>query len=532
MKNSLIRNFGLLVTCLVSCCMVATGADPVVLDWPPSSSVPALSIDGGEIGQPGGAWIYVRRGASTNIAALTLSQGVLVYDTTNDRLFVGDGSTSGGVQLTSYPDTFPLHRTIFFDDFERADTTQGQDFGGPLIGDPWYDYGKDLVPTSTWSITDGMLSSAAGNANLTYAMARLPTKPATITGRIQFVDLGSGDTEGQAVIAMMPGRYNAGEGNPWLPWWDSIHVRAARTYVTIDTFTDGVYASGLGLTNFTALDFDTPYDFVVTLDDDTVTASLNGVETSYTNASVSDLAGTYFYIENYWDAGTESTNIKWDWVRVLAPEDGRTSPKLLRDFYQLRRTDGPANPRVIIADGDLPPRWYRWASGSATQLEDVSWNDDGGTGEYSLEQGLVELSLASNSTNTLNKGVFVLDDNGSVWMHDASTAGGLPLFNQGIKVVSYASPLAIDFDDGPVQTVTATGNLTFTNTNGQASGFRTTTVYVTASGAARTVTLDSEWQQFGEASPITVPDGDTVIVRLDSLGTSEASVHATATLQN
>lgn len=98
MKSALSRSFGLVSTCLVLC-MVATGADPVVLDWPPSSSVPALSIDGGTIGQPGGTWFKVRRGAATNIAALTLGQGVLAYDTDNDLLKVGDGSTAGGVAV-------------------------------------------------------------------------------------------------------------------------------------------------------------------------------------------------------------------------------------------------------------------------------------------------------------------------------------------------------------------------------------------------------------------------------------------------
>lgn len=87
--------------CLVACvvlCKAATGADPVPLDWPPSSSVPPINIRGGEIGQPGGVWIQVRRG-TTNDLVDVLAQGVLVYDTTTDRLRVGDGVTVGGVPI-------------------------------------------------------------------------------------------------------------------------------------------------------------------------------------------------------------------------------------------------------------------------------------------------------------------------------------------------------------------------------------------------------------------------------------------------
>lgn len=85
----------------------------------------------------------------------------------------------------------------------------------------------------------------------------------------------------------------------------------------------------------------------------------------------------------------------------------------------------------------------------------------------------------------------------------------------------YASTVNIDFNAGGFQTVTLTGNVTFTTTNLVAG--RTVVLRVVASGGSRNLTLPS-WVTIGAAAPTAVASGKTGLFVLRSFGNTDAAM--------
>lgn len=78
---------------------------------------------------------------------------------------------------------------------------------------------------------------------------------------------------------------------------------------------------------------------------------------------------------------------------------------------------------------------------------------------------------------------------------------------------------------GTIQTITLTGNPTFTTSN-KAAG-RSFELRIASGGSARTITWPT-WIAFGAALPTSLASGKTLSVALRCLGTTEVSVDAVA----
>lgn len=90
------------------------------------------------------------------------------------------------------------------------------------------------------------------------------------------------------------------------------------------------------------------------------------------------------------------------------------------------------------------------------------------------------------------------------------------------STLTYAATTNIDMAAAGFQTVTLTGNVTFTTSNPVAG--RTTILRVIASGGSRNLTLPGGWVNIGAAAPTAVASGKTGIFVLRAFGTSDASV--------
>ena len=88
--------------------------------------------------------------------------------------------------------------------------------------------------------------------------------------------------------------------------------------------------------------------------------------------------------------------------------------------------------------------------------------------------------------------------------------------------LTYAATVDIDFDGGGNQDLVLTGNATLTFSH-LAAG-KSVTVYLTASGADRTVTLPSGVKIFGSTAPFTLSSGKEAALTFTSKGTTAATV--------
>lgn len=157
-------------------------------------------------------------------------------------------------------------------------------------------------------------------------------------------------------------------------------------------------------------------------------------------------------------------------------------------------------------------------------------------------------SFSPNSTAPgLNVGSTASDpsslSNGDVWLN--STSGRLRTRNGGASVdvatggqydIVYSSPtygasMAIDLNGNQYQTVTLTGDTTLTTSNRPSSNSRSVTVFFTASGATRVVTLNASWKNYGSASTISIPSGKEAFLTITAFGTAETDVRANWGLQ-
>lgn len=81
---------------------------------------------------------------------------------------------------------------------------------------------------------------------------------------------------------------------------------------------------------------------------------------------------------------------------------------------------------------------------------------------------------------------------------------------------------------GSLQTITATGNITFTASN-YAAGLAFE-LRIAAGGATRTLAWPATWVAYGAALPTSLASGKILTVAIRSTGTTEGAVDATSAL--
>ena len=161
-------------------------------------------------------------------------------------------------------------------------------------------------------------------------------------------------------------------------------------------------------------------------------------------------------------------------------------------------------------------------------------------GSAAWQGGVRQTFGANSSVPGVNVGSVAGDpastSNGDVWAN--STAGRLRTkvgsqtadiatgyqYDFSVGTVSSGTAIVIDFALAQYQKVTLTHNATLTTANRSASAGRSVTMFFTASGATRTVTVNASWFNYGTASVISIPAGKDAFVTVFCLGSAETDV--------
>lgn len=94
--------------------------------------------------------------------------------------------------------------------------------------------------------------------------------------------------------------------------------------------------------------------------------------------------------------------------------------------------------------------------------------------------------------------------------------------------LAYAASVALDFDSNAMQTVSLTGNITFTTSNRVAG--RRKIVRVVCDGTGRNFTFPS-WTFVGATAPASIAASKTALLMLDCFGTAESDIVARYAVQ-
>lgn len=108
----------------------------------------------------------------------------------------------------------------------------------------------------------------------------------------------------------------------------------------------------------------------------------------------------------------------------------------------------------------------------------------------------------------------------------ASTAAGA---DDTVTTLDYASSVVLDFAGSAFQTVTLTGNITFTTSN-LAAG-RSKTIRIIGDGSSRSLAFPAGWIFVGAAAPTALAASKVAILTMTSFGTANANVVAAYSAQ-
>lgn len=134
-----------------------------------------------------------------------------------------------------------------------------------------------------------------------------------------------------------------------------------------------------------------------------------------------------------------------------------------------------------------------------------------------------EITTAKTSFTNADQGI-LLDAAAS---DEPKTFTGAVMRTQPVAALGTTGTINLDLASlvGSVQTIAATGNITFTTSN-RAAG-RSMELRIDANGGTRTLTWPS-WVAFGTALPTTLDSGKILRVAISCLGTADTSIDAVA----
>lgn len=169
------------------------------------------------------------------------------------------------------------------------------------------------------------------------------------------------------------------------------------------------------------------------------------------------------------------------------------------------------------------------------------------SGAISFPAGTRQTFAPNSTTPGLNVGSVSADpsslSNGDLWLQ--STSGRLRSRLGGSSVdiatgaqqdyelttVSSGANIAVDLNGNQYQTLTLSADTALTTSNRSSSKGRAVTLFVTASGAQRIVTLNASWKNYGSSATVTIPSGKEAVISLMSLGSAETDVRVDYRIQ-
>lgn len=153
-----------------------------------------------------------------------------------------------------------------------------------------------------------------------------------------------------------------------------------------------------------------------------------------------------------------------------------------------------------IADGKILK--YNSTSGN------IEWEVDSGTGSSAFGD-LTDVTITSVATND------IVTYTGSGYVN--RMFGHTTVYDAGSQATSYE----INLDNGPVQTITATGDITLTLTGTASGESKEVTVLILASGANRTITFPAGWKFAGQptSDESIITSGEYLMLNIQAIGT-------------
>lgn len=163
------------------------------------------------------------------------------------------------------------------------------------------------------------------------------------------------------------------------------------------------------------------------------------------------------------------------------------------------------------------------------------------SGAISLPSGVRQTFKPNTTTSGLNIGSVAGDPSGAiaadVWYNTTSTKFRARIGSQNVDVangyqydfatpttITSASSIAVDLSAAQYQTCTLATDTTLTTANRPSTGGRSVTVFFTASGGARLITLSGSWKNYSSASSFTIQSGKEAFVTFLCLGPNETDV--------
>ena len=98
-----------------------------------------------------------------------------------------------------------------------------------------------------------------------------------------------------------------------------------------------------------------------------------------------------------------------------------------------------------------------------------------------------------------------------------------------VSAISYSASIALDLTTNTVQTLSLTGNVTFTTSNRSSGLFKT--LFITADSSTRTLSFPS-WVFIGGSAPSSIAAGKIARLDLACFGTAETDVRASYSVQS
>ena len=201
----------------------------------------------------------------------------------------------------------------------------------------------------------------------------------------------------------------------------------------------------------------------------------------------------------------------------------------------------------IGASGATRPRTGYFGTSVVTPVATVS--NLTLTGAISFPAGTRQTFAPNTTTPGINVGSVASDpstpSNGDLWLN--TTTGRMRTRVGGASVdvatgatqdfelttITSGATIAIDLNATQYQTLAlATDATTVTTSNRSASKGRATTIFVLASGAQRTLTLNASWRNFnGGSTSVVIPSGKEASISLFCTGSAETDVRVVYTIQ-
>ena len=129
--------------------------------------------------------ILIKRGGNSTVSQYIGESGELIFDMTNKRLSVGDGSTKGGIQIANVSDLSNNNPTSYVVKTYRSGTNWYRKYNDGWIeqgGNIQVKYGSTITVTLPLQMSTTTYTIVLGNNGGVESLCNVPANTATVSG--------------------------------------------------------------------------------------------------------------------------------------------------------------------------------------------------------------------------------------------------------------------------------------------------------------------------------------------------------------